>query len=205
MNIELKPIAESKIRQLGGDVCGVLVRKDEKLAAVDEHGRVQWLRKAEEAEEAEAKGRVLIAMCRDLKARVADMEAARTQPAQQGSVPSRDDLIQCLLATQRQSEGVMADAILSMFTGAPTAPQLTAPQPEGDVCGEVQAVANMVCGELPEGWVINLCMENGAAWVEAIKPTGYTIDIDRADLSLVEQIGEAMRLATEAERAGGEQ
>jgi hypothetical protein len=69
----------------------------------------------------------------------------------------------------------------------------------------VQAAANKVCGELPEGWVINLCMENGAAWVEAIKPTGYTIEIDRADLSLVEQIGEAMRLATEAERAGGEQ
>ena len=43
MNIELKPIAESKVRQLGGDVCGVLVRKDGKLAAVDEHGRVQWL------------------------------------------------------------------------------------------------------------------------------------------------------------------
>jgi Lar family restriction alleviation protein len=40
---KLKPIAESKVRQLGGDVCGVLVRKDEKLAAVDEHGRVQWL------------------------------------------------------------------------------------------------------------------------------------------------------------------
>lgn len=39
MNIELKPIAESKVRQLGGDVCGVLVRKGEKLAAVDEHGR----------------------------------------------------------------------------------------------------------------------------------------------------------------------
>lgn len=43
MNIELKPIAESKVRQLGGDVCGVLVRKDQKLAAVDEHGRTIWL------------------------------------------------------------------------------------------------------------------------------------------------------------------
>ena len=43
MNIELKPIAVSKVRQLGGDVCGVLVRKDGRLAAVDEHGRVQWL------------------------------------------------------------------------------------------------------------------------------------------------------------------
>ena len=40
MNIELKPIAESKVRQLGGDVCGVLVRtEDSEVMAVSEHGR----------------------------------------------------------------------------------------------------------------------------------------------------------------------
>lgn len=39
MNIELKPIAESKVRQLGGDVCGVLVRTDGGVMAVSEHGR----------------------------------------------------------------------------------------------------------------------------------------------------------------------
>lgn len=39
MNIELKPIAESKVRQLGGDVCGVLVRTDGEVMAVSEHGR----------------------------------------------------------------------------------------------------------------------------------------------------------------------
>src|SRR5690554_5410683 len=50
MNVELKPIAESKVRQLGGDVCGVMVRKDDKLAAVDEHGRVQWLQSGQGAE-----------------------------------------------------------------------------------------------------------------------------------------------------------
>jgi len=50
MNIELKPIAESKVRQLGGDVCGVLVRKDGRLAAVYEHGRVQWLQDGQGAE-----------------------------------------------------------------------------------------------------------------------------------------------------------
>lgn len=33
-------------------------------------------------------------------------------------VPSRDDLIQCLLATRGQSEGTTADAILSMLTAA---------------------------------------------------------------------------------------
>lgn len=39
MNIKLKPIAESKVRQLGGDVCGVLVRTDGGVMAVSEHGR----------------------------------------------------------------------------------------------------------------------------------------------------------------------
>ncbi|WP_461533471.1 hypothetical protein [Sinomicrobium sp.] len=47
------------------------------------------------------------------------------QPAQQGGVPSRDDLVQCLLATRGQSEGVAADAILWLFSAA-------TPQPEGD-------------------------------------------------------------------------
>jgi len=51
MNIELKPIAVSKVRQLGGDVCGVLVRNDVGArAAVDEHGRVQWLQSGQGAE-----------------------------------------------------------------------------------------------------------------------------------------------------------
>ena len=51
MNIELKPIAESKVRQLGGDVCGVLVRNEAgAYAAVDEHGRVQWLQSGQGAE-----------------------------------------------------------------------------------------------------------------------------------------------------------
>jgi len=40
MNVELKPIAESKVRQLGGDVCGVLVRTEcSEVMAVSEHGR----------------------------------------------------------------------------------------------------------------------------------------------------------------------
>jgi len=66
--------------------------------------------------------------------------------------------------------------------------------------GSLQAIANKVCGELPEGWVINLCMENGAAWVEAIKPSGYTIDIDRADLTMAEQVIEALKQAAGAEQ-----
>ena len=50
MNVELKRIAEKKLEQMGGDVCGVLVRKNGRLAAVDEHGRVQWLQDGQGAE-----------------------------------------------------------------------------------------------------------------------------------------------------------
>lgn len=40
MNIDLKPIAESKVRQLAGDVCGVLVRNESgTIMAVSEDGR----------------------------------------------------------------------------------------------------------------------------------------------------------------------
>lgn len=44
MVVNLKPIAESKVRQLGGDVCGVLVKNEAGAwAAVSEGGRVMWL------------------------------------------------------------------------------------------------------------------------------------------------------------------
>lgn len=53
------------------------------------------------------------------------LRALHTQPptATAGGVPSRDDLIQCLLATQWQPEGVTADAILSMLAAAPSPEQ----------------------------------------------------------------------------------
>lgn len=50
----------------------------------------------------------------DLALRMAILAAPAVQEG-----PTRDDLIQCLLATRGQSEGVTADAILSMLTAAP--------------------------------------------------------------------------------------
>lgn len=81
MNIELKPIAESKVRQLGGDVCGVLVRKDGRLAAVDEHGRVRWLQ-----DDGGEYAAYLEGMNSHLKA---ELEAARAQSGQ-GAEPVAD-------------------------------------------------------------------------------------------------------------------
>jgi len=81
MNVELKRIAEKKIEQLGGDVCGVLVRKDGKLAAVDEHGRVQWLQDGQGAEP------VVDIGTQEREGFWQQPIDKYTQPAQQGSVP----------------------------------------------------------------------------------------------------------------------
>lgn len=65
--------------------------------------------------------------------------------------------------------------------------------PIGD---QVQEVANRVCGHVPEGWVIDLAMENGAAWVEAFDPDGHLVELpDSADKSLIEQLNEALCVA----------
>lgn len=63
-------------------------------------------------------------------------------------------------------------------------------------------VVNEVCGELPLGWELRLCMERGAAWVELVNPEGDAVDLpDAADLSIEEQIREALGVAQE--QAGG--
>lgn len=63
-------------------------------------------------------------------------------------------------------------------------------------------VVNEVCGELPLGWELRLGMERGAAWVELVNPEGDTVDLpDSADLSIEEQVREALGVAQE--QAGG--
>jgi hypothetical protein len=103
--VPMKRIAESKVRQLGGDVCGVLVRKDGRLAAVDEHGRVQWLQSGQGAEmdevylpfgaasayaDAKGAGKDNMTISCELVVELIDeiyRLNAHPRPAQQGSVP----------------------------------------------------------------------------------------------------------------------
>jgi hypothetical protein len=75
MNIELKPIAESKVRQLGGEVFGVVIRdKRGRFAAITEMGFVTWLDEDKGGEYAA----YLEGMNSHLKA---ELEAARAQGA----------------------------------------------------------------------------------------------------------------------------
>ncbi|KUZ78260.1 hypothetical protein [Burkholderia ubonensis] len=59
------------------------------------------------------------------------------------------------------------------------------------------------CAELPEGWEMQVCMENGAGWIDLYDPAGEKfepdIDADKFDW----KIHEAIDIAIEADRAGG--
>lgn len=59
-------------------------------------------------------------------------------------------------------------------------------------------VVNEVCGQLPLGWELQLCMERGAAWVELVNPEGDRVELpDAADQSIEAQIREALGMACE--------
>ena len=68
----------------------------------------------------------------------------------------------------------------------------------------MQAINN-AARDLPDGYIINLGMENGAAWVELIRPDskefGFADNIDGADRTLAEQIKYAVDIAIEAEKS----
>jgi hypothetical protein len=54
----------------------------------------------------------------------------------------------------------------------------------------IQELANQVCGEIPEGHIITLSMENGSAWIELDGE-----DVDGWGESLEVQIKEALSKA----------
>ena len=57
-----------------------------------------------------------------------------------------------------------------------------------------------ICKDLPDGWEINLCMENGAAWVVIFSQNGeFDEVIDGAGKSIEEQLNEAVAFARKFE------
>ena len=55
--------------------------------------------------------------------------------------------------------------------------------------------------DLPEGWTIVLSVENGAAWVEAVRPNGIRVTIDDPDGDIYDRVREAGRLAVDETKA----
>ena len=59
-------------------------------------------------------------------------------------------------------------------------------------------IIDKICGRLPEGWEIQLCMENGAAWVKLFSQNGKggeDMFIDGGGQTLEEQLNEALCIA----------
>lgn len=57
----------------------------------------------------------------------------------------------------------------------------------------LQEIANKTCRDVKPGYVISLRMENGAAWVELIGPSGHEITLpDAADKTIEQQINDAI-------------
>ena len=54
---------------------------------------------------------------------------------------------------------------------------------------------DQVCKDLPEGWLITLGMERGAAWVNVNDPDGCDIKLDSTDESLIDQLISGLEFA----------
>lgn len=64
------------------------------------------------------------------------------------------------------------------------------------------AAINAAARDLPDGWLIQLCVERGAGWIELHNPDGDRHELeDMADLTLGEQVAVAI---SEARRATGD-
>lgn len=60
----------------------------------------------------------------------------------------------------------------------------------------LQDAANVMCGQLPPGYIVHLAMENGAAWVMLFNDEGEEMVLpDAADKSIARQLGDALVVA----------
>lgn len=60
----------------------------------------------------------------------------------------------------------------------------------------MQDIVNKICGSLPDGFEMTLCMENGAAWVVLLDPDGEIVELpDAADTTIIKQLNEALCVA----------
>jgi hypothetical protein len=59
---------------------------------------------------------------------------------------------------------------------------------------DIEGAINGICEHLPDGWVIKLCAEKGAAWVECWGPGGGSQLPDSADKDLWEELNDAFKM-----------
>ena len=57
-------------------------------------------------------------------------------------------------------------------------------------------IVNKICGAIPEGFEMTLCMGNGAAWVILHDPAGELVELpDSADTTIIQQLNAALCVA----------
>jgi hypothetical protein len=50
-----------------------------------------------------------------------------------------------------------------------------------------------ICSHMPPGYILNICIEDGAAWVDLYSPDGRKERLpDAADKNMVEQVNDAL-------------
>lgn len=63
----------------------------------------------------------------------------------------------------------------------------------------LEDMAHKTCRDVRPGYVVSLCMEKGAAWVELIGPSGHEITLpDAADKTIEQQINDAIEASYRA-------
>jgi len=62
-------------------------------------------------------------------------------------------------------------------------------------CSTLKEIAEKICLHVPHDYIISLCMESGAAWVEMEKLGKHIPLPDSADKTLVEQLNDALCVA----------
>jgi len=96
-------------------------------------------------------------------------------------------------------EGSHMERTLEAYRAARAASQVTQSVTLDDM-------ANTVCRDIPDGYEVQLCMENGAGYVTLTTKDGQYASLpDSADKGLEEQINDALEVAKEhARRLAGE-
>ena len=67
---------------------------------------------------------------------------------------------------------------------------------------DINAIAHRICGEIPDGFYIELILENGSGWV-SLMHKDEQVDIDMADWNIAEQFNVAMQCVDELAKDQG--
>jgi hypothetical protein len=127
-----------------------------------------------------------------------------------------DSAVSAVLATIRRER----DAWLSWNEDHPDQAAVTTPDvlkmaadliralsrgvPEDAVGSHFYAACERACGELPDGWEVRVCLENGSGTVELCSPDGFSeyMDVDDDD-RLTAEVNAAVDAAIAAQRKEG--